>query len=94
VTHEGARELLAKTHPFPCSYTIKAIGRAVDDFAGRTVAAAQGVMARAAAVRFSTRTTPDGNHVAVTLDVEVADPDEVIRVYRALQVVDGLRFLI
>jgi putative lipoic acid-binding regulatory protein len=94
VTHEGARDLLDRTHLFPGSYTIKAIGAAVDDFVGRTVGTAQGVLQRTADVRYTVRSTPDGNHVSVTLDLEVVSAEEVIQVYQALQVVKGMRFLL
>lgn len=93
MTHKSARDLLARTHLFPGPYTIKAIGSVADDFVGRVVSAAQEGLTRAADVRFSVRSTPRGNHVAVTLDLAVSNPDEVIRVYQALQVVKGLRFL-
>lgn len=94
VTHASARDLLNRTHLFPGPYTIKAIGLTSDDFVGRVVQAAQAVLQRAAAVRFSVRSTPNGLHVAVTLDLQVVDADEVLRVYRALQVVQGLRVLL
>ena len=94
VTHDGAIELLESTHQFPCEHTIKAIGTATDDFQGRIVRAAQSAHARPTAVSHSARTTPNGAHVAVTLEVQVESPHEVITMYRALQVVKGLRFLI
>ena len=93
MTHDGALDLLNSTHRFPGSYTIKAIGGVHDDFVGRIVAAAQDGLKRPADVRHTTRSTPHGNHVAVTLDLSVLAPEEVIRVYKALQAVKGLRFL-
>ena len=94
MTHAGAFALLESTHDFPCSYTIKAIGSALDDFEGRILGAARGAHARPVDVSHSARTTPNGVHMAVTLDVRVESPDEVVALYRALQVVQGLRFLI
>ena len=94
VTHAGAIELLELTHEFPCAYTIKAIGSATDDFEGRIVRAARGAHARAVEISHRARTTANGLHVAVTLDVLVESPDEVVALYRAIQVVQGLRFLI
>jgi len=94
VSHARACDLLNRTHLFPGPYTIKAIGSTVDDFTGRVVAAARGVLARAAEMRFSTRCTPNGLHVAVTLDMVVMDAEEVLRVYRALKAVQGLRLLL
>ncbi|MCS6975745.1 MAG: DUF493 domain-containing protein [Gemmatales bacterium] len=94
MTYASARDLLNRTHLFPGPYTIKAIGLTVDDFVGRIVRAAEGALARQADVQFSVRSTPNGLHVAVTLNLQVVDADEVIRVYQALQVVQGLRVLL
>ena len=92
--YDTARDLLTSTHAFPGSYTIKAIGRSAEAFVERVVAAAQMSLARAADVHYSVRSTPRGNHVAVTLELTVLSADEVLGVYEALRVVKGLRFLL
>jgi putative lipoic acid-binding regulatory protein len=94
VDYEGVRELLASTHLFPGSYVIKAIGRAQEDFVGRVVGAAQESLARAADVHYSVRSTPHGRHVAVTLDLTVLTPEEVLGVYQALRLIKGLTLLL
>jgi putative lipoic acid-binding regulatory protein len=94
VTTEGARELLLATHTFPCAYVVKAIGLAGEDFVGRIRVAAESAIARPAAVKHTVRFTPDGQHAAVTLDVDVASADEVMAIYRALQPIKGLKFLL
>jgi uncharacterized protein len=94
LTHDGAIALLESTHSFPCAYTIKAIGAASNDFEGRVLRAARSTFPRPDDITHSSRATPNGAHVAVTLVVQVDTPDEVITVYRAVQLVEGLRFLI
>jgi putative lipoic acid-binding regulatory protein len=94
VTHTGAIELLERTHAFPCYFTIKAIGSAADDFEGRIVRAAREALRRVVDMTHTVRVTPNGGHVAVTLEVHVETADEVIELYRAVQVERGLRFLI
>jgi putative lipoic acid-binding regulatory protein len=72
---------------------MKVIGAAEDDFVGRVVLAAKQTLTRAADVLHRTRTTPNGEHVSVTLVMHVESPDEVLTVYEALQVVKGLKLL-
>ncbi len=88
------RELLESTHRFPGAYTIKAIGQAEEGFVDRIVAAAQQGLERASDVQFSVRSTPQGAHVAVTLELSVLSADEVIAVYQALREVKGLKLLL
>ena len=71
MTADAAVDLLVSTHPFPGSYTIKAIGLAVDGFVERIVAAAEAGLTRAADVQHSVRFTPHRNHVSVTLELTV-----------------------
>ncbi len=94
MTSEHARELLAATHPFPGVYTIKAIGRARPGFVDHIVQAARCALERAADVQHSVRTTPQGRHVAVTLQLSVLTPEEVLAVYAALKTIEGLSLLL
>lgn len=94
MTDERARELLNNTHAFPCAYVVKAIGLAAEGFVERIVVAARGTLTRAEAVRHSVRHTPDGQHASVTLELNVDSPDEVMAVYRSLQPIKGLKFLL
>ena len=86
-------ELLESVHSFPGSFQIKAIGAASDDFEGRVVAAAASELASASEVDHSVRSTPDGRHIAVTLDLTVQTPAQVKAVYERLREVEGLAFL-
>jgi putative lipoic acid-binding regulatory protein len=93
VTYEGVRDLLESVHHFPGPYIIKAIGAAQEDFVERVVTAAREGLTRDADVQYSVRSTPQGAHVAVTLDLAVLSSDEVLAVYRALRAVKGLKLL-
>jgi putative lipoic acid-binding regulatory protein len=94
VTYEGARDLLASVHTFPGSYMIKAIGCSEKRFVQRIVAAARKGLMRAMDVHYTVRFTPRRIHVAVTLELTVLTPDEVLAVYQALRVVKGLKLLL
>jgi putative lipoic acid-binding regulatory protein len=73
---------------------VKAIGLAGEDFVGRIRVAAEATIARPAAVKHTVRFTPDRQHAAVTLEVNVASADEVMALYRSLQPIQGLKFLL
>ena len=94
MNYADARDLLTSVHHFPGSYIIKAIGRSQEDFVGRVVLAARTSLERAADVHYSVRSTPHGRHVAVTLELTVLTPDEVLQVYKALRIINGLKVLL
>ncbi len=87
-------DLLESTHPFPGSYQIKAIGRAQDDFVGRVVTAVVEELISESELEHSTRETPDGKHVSLTLDLTVQDAEQVRRIYARIRDVDGLKLLL
>jgi putative lipoic acid-binding regulatory protein len=91
--HRPSEELLEATHLFPGTYQIKAIGASADDFAGRVVAAAASELAAASEVDHSIRQTPDGRHVAVTLDLTVQTAAQVRAIYARIRDVEGLALL-
>lgn len=92
--HRPSVDLLESTHPFPGTYTIKAIGTAEGDFERRVVEAAAAQLATAADLDHSVRATRKGRHVAVTLHVTVQNAEQVRAIYAALQAVDGLTLLL
>ncbi len=94
MTEDRARELLDDTHAFPCDYIIKAIGQTRSDFAERIVQAARRGLGRDADVRCSLRHTPNRRHVAITLELAVRSPDEVLAVYAQIKTVKGLMVLL
>jgi hypothetical protein len=87
-------ELLEATHRFPCRYTFKVIGRDDGDFATRTVHAIREVLELAGEPSTSTRSTANGRHVAVTIELEVATSQQVLDVYSRLHRLEGLVLLL
>lgn len=86
-------ELLESTHPFPGVYQIKAIGVTDDDFEGRVVEAVVAELATPSELDYSVRITPNGRHVALTLDITVQSADQVRAAYARIHDVKGLMFL-
>jgi putative lipoic acid-binding regulatory protein len=87
-------DLLNNTHPFPCVYVFKVIGRVDNGFAARVVAAVRDELAHAVDPPFKTRMTRDGRHVAVTLEPTVETAEQVIAVYRRMRSLTGLVMLL
>ncbi len=86
-------ELLETTHQFPCRYTFKAIGRDEDAFDSRVLDAVREVLELAEHPESSVRRTANGQHVAVTLELDMAAAEHVLRVYSRLQQLEGLVLL-
>lgn len=92
--HRPSVDLLESTHPFPGTYTIKAIGSAEGGFELRVVEAVTAHLPAASDLEHSSRETRGGRHVAVTLHVTVQNAEQVRAIYAALQAVDGLTLLL
>ena len=88
-----AIELLENTHTFPGPYTFKVIGRAERGFVARAVAAVRDELAGEVDPPYRVRETPNGRHVAVTVEPQVQTAHQVLAVYRRLQVIAGLVML-
>ncbi len=91
--HRPSEDLLVSNHTFPGVYQIKAIGSAADDFAGRIVEAAALELASASEIDHNVRSTPNGRHVALTLDITVQTPEQVRAIYARLREVKGITLL-
>jgi uncharacterized protein len=91
--HRPSLELLESTHLFPGVYQIKAIGVAEDDFERRVVEAVISELATPSELDYSVRTTPNGRHVALTMDLTVQTADQVRAAYAQIRDVKGLTFL-
>jgi uncharacterized protein len=87
-------DLLNSTHPFPCVFVFKVIGRVENGFAARVVAAVRDELTHAVDPPFKTRMTRDGRHVAVTLEPTVETAQQVIAVYRRMRSLTGLVMLL
>jgi uncharacterized protein len=92
--HRPSVELLESTHPFPGTYRIKAIGLVEDDFEQRVVAAVSSHLAAASDLDYSIRATKGGRHVALTLDVNVQNAEQVRSIYAEIRDVRGLTLLL
>lgn len=91
--HRPSEELLESVHQFPGTYQIKAIGASANDFPSRVVAAASSELATPSEVDHSIRSTPDGRHVAVTMELTVQTPEQVRAIYARIRQVEGLALL-
>lgn len=87
-------ERLEEAHEFPCSYTIKAIGKNTPEFRARIVGVARDHLQLDADPETSSRETQNGRHISITLSVTMPDAPAVISLYEQLQNVDGLKLLI
>ena len=86
-------DLLESTHPFPGSYTIKAIGRSAGDFEARIISAVHSRLAAESDLDYSVRAAPGGRHVAITLEITVQTAEQVRDIYAEIREVDGLTLL-
>ena len=91
--HRPSVDLLESTHQFPGVYRIKAIGNASDDFESRVVEAAVAELAGPSELDYSVRTTPNGRHVALTLDISVQTAEQVRDIYARIRELEGLTLL-
>lgn len=87
-------ELLQSVHQFPGTYQIKAIGASENDFEGRVLAAAVEELATPGELDHSVRLTRGGRHMAVTLDITVQTPAQILAIYARLRQVEGLALLL
>jgi uncharacterized protein len=91
--HRPSVERLESSHSFPGDYKIKAIGSADDAFESRVIEAVCAHLAARSDLDYSTRSTPGGRHIAVTLDMNVQSAEQVRAIYAELQEVKGLTYL-
>jgi putative lipoic acid-binding regulatory protein len=97
--HRPSEDLLNSTHTFPGVYQFKAIGKVEGDFQSRVLNAVRSEVVSRSEVDHSVRSTPDGRHVAVTLEavtleVTVQNAEQVRSIYAKIRHVEGLLFLI
>ncbi len=93
IDHRPSEELLESTHQFPGVYQIKAIGASKDGFEGRVLEAAASEVATPGEIDYSVRSTPDGRHIAITMDVTVQTAAQVRAIYARIREVEGLALL-
>lgn len=92
--HRPPADLLESVHKFPGTFQIRAIGSTGDDFVARVLAAVEREVAGPDDYQHSLRETAGGNHVSVTLHIQVRDAEHVRDIYARLGEVEGLRLLL
>lgn len=86
-------ELLEATHAFPCMYVFKAIGRDEEDFVMRVVTAIRDETGNDKDPAYTLRSSAGGAHVAITLEVLVQSPEQVLAIYEQVRTIPGLKML-
>jgi putative lipoic acid-binding regulatory protein len=87
-------DLLNATHEFPCVFTFKVIGAASPAFEQSVVMAVRAVVTEQAELTWSTRFTPAGRHMSVSVDSVVSHAMLVLQVYERLKSVEGVVLLL
>jgi putative lipoic acid-binding regulatory protein len=87
---EYSLALLEETHDFPCGFMLKVIGRAEEAFVERVVAAIRQCQQAEVDPPFRVRQTPNGRHVAVTLEPHVQSAEEVLALYQRIRTIRGV----
>lgn len=93
MSHLPSIELLERTHQFPCSFMLKVIGKANNNFIARTVALVRTELKLEFDPPYFVREPVSGRHVAVTLEPEVSGAEQVLALYRRLATLEGLVLL-
>lgn len=86
--------LLEDTHQFPCTYMFKVIGRADDNFIARVVALFRSELDLEFDPPYGVRQQSSGKHVAITVEPQVRDAEQVQALYRRLVALEGLIMLL
>jgi len=87
-------ERLEEAHEFPGPYTLKVIGEQTDDFVSSILAALQGELQLSDVPDHTLKSTPNGRHISVTVELTVESAQQVGSVYARLQSMPEIRFLI
>ena len=83
-------DLLNATHAFPCAFVLKVIGVSADDFMGRILAAIREDGRVEDDIPCSTRATPNGKHIAITLEPTLHSAEHVLDIYERIRAVEGV----
>ena len=87
---EQTLELLNATHDFPCAFTIKVIGKASDEFVAKVVDTVSTISEATDEIPYTTRATPNGRHIAITLEPTLQSAEQVLLVYARIRTVKGV----
>ena len=92
-SYEQSIELLNATHSFPTRVLVKVIGVNDPDLVVRVVAAIRMELAANEDPPFSTRHTPSGRHVAISLEPHFETAEQVLAVYARVRKIEGIVLL-
>jgi putative lipoic acid-binding regulatory protein len=87
-------DALRQAHAFPGPYKFKIIGANSAEFLASVLQVAVVFLGPHPAPEVAVRQSTGGNHQAITLTVQVSAPEVVLDIYRALQGLAGVRFLL
>ena len=93
MNHIPSLEVLKATHDFPTQYTFKAIGKAEADFVRRVVTSVREELGHESDPPHRVREAAGGRHVAVTLELRLANAEQIHAIYERLLAVEGLTLL-
>ncbi len=91
---DAALAALCQAHQFPGPYRFRIIGDSAPAFLARVVQVATWVLGPTQKPEVTTRTSAGGRHQSIGLTVQVASADQVLDIYRGLQGLSGVRFLL
>lgn len=87
-------ELLKSVHSFPGPYTFKIITQNTPAVQTAVVGEIQKALGLASPPTFSSRTSENGNHAALTVEITLQKAEDVHTVYEALHKVSGVLMLL
>jgi putative lipoic acid-binding regulatory protein len=87
-------DALRQAHVFPGPYKFKIIGANSPEFLASVLQVAVVILGPQSTPDVAVRQSSGGKHQAITLTVQVQDPETVLDIYRALQGLAGVRFLL
>lgn len=87
-------ELLESVHSFPGPYTFKIITQNDSTVQAAVAAEVQKSLSLPSLPEFSTRTSENGKHASLTLEITLQKAEDVHTVYRALEQVPGVLLLL
>jgi putative lipoic acid-binding regulatory protein len=86
-------DLLEKAHAFPCPYLFKIIGKADGGLLAQAIAVVREELLMEVDPPYRVRETAGGRHLSVTTEPIVQSAQQVVAIYRRLQILDGLVML-
>ncbi len=90
------REFLDKLddiHEFPCDFFFKVIGDNSPEFVAQCVQGTVNVLGPVS-IDVKTRESSKGNHVSITLSAQLDSSELVLEVFKILQGIEGVKFVL